>query len=158
MVYETNKRETKSWVAYLILLFLFVFKENGLLSYENPNYHLDPARLDDALNSNTELYEELYQELDDICNMVHGVKAPLSGGSGRKAYAALDIGSMGVNVSTGPITQLDSTNATDNRRLVHLIEIQFDHLISLLLLREIENNGNAMNPNQVKLSLCNRDM
>ncbi|XP_008480579.1 protein Fe65 homolog, partial [Diaphorina citri] len=25
---------------------------NGLMSFENPNYHLDPARLDDALNSN----------------------------------------------------------------------------------------------------------
>lgn len=88
------------------------------MSYENPNYHLDPARLDDALNSNTDdLYEELYQELDDICNMGHGVKAPLSGGPGRKAYAALDIGSMGVDVTTGPVvTSLDSSNYTDNRR------------------------------------------
>lgn len=31
------------------------FSENGLLSYENPNYHLDPARLDDALNRNAAL-------------------------------------------------------------------------------------------------------
>lgn len=30
--------------------------ENGLLSYENPNYHLDPARLDDALNRNSAVF------------------------------------------------------------------------------------------------------
>lgn len=89
-----------------------------MLSYENPNYHLDPARLDDALNSNTaeDLYEELYQELDDICNMGTGIKGPLSTGPGRKAYAALDIGSMGVDINTGPVTTIDSTNYTDNRR------------------------------------------
>ncbi|KAJ8929502.1 hypothetical protein NQ314_017795 [Rhamnusium bicolor] len=57
-----------------------IVSENGLLSYENPNYHLGPSnRLDDALNSNTEnVYEDIYQELDDICNMGHGVKVGLS--------------------------------------------------------------------------------
>lgn len=105
-------------VLTLLILFLFFASENGLLSYENPNYHLDPARLDDALNSNTadDLYEELYQELDDICNMGTGIKGPLSTGPGRKAYAALDIGSMGVDINTGPVTNIDSTNYTDNRR------------------------------------------
>lgn len=94
-----------------------IFLENGLLSYENPNYHLDPSRLDDALNSNTdELYEELYQELDDICNMGTGMKAPLSSGPGRKGYASLDIGSMGVDITTGPVTNIDSSNYMDNRR------------------------------------------
>lgn len=94
-----------------------MFPENGLLSYENPNYHLDPARLDDAINSNTDdLYEELYQELDDICNIGHSVKGSLSGGPGRKTYASLDIGSMGVDINTGPITHIDSSNYTDNRR------------------------------------------
>ncbi|XP_017771885.1 PREDICTED: uncharacterized protein LOC108559207 isoform X2 [Nicrophorus vespilloides] len=96
-----------------------IFLENGLLSYENPNYHLDPARLDDALNSNTdEIYEDLYHELDDICNMGHKVPPPLSSGPNRKTYAALDIGSMGVDITTGPVTQhnLDSSNYTDNRR------------------------------------------
>lgn len=101
---------------FLISINNFV-SENGLLSYENPNYHLDPTRLDDALNSNTdELYEELYQELDDICNLGTGVKAPLSGGPGRKGYATLDIGSMGVDINTGPVTNIDSSNYTDNRR------------------------------------------
>lgn len=93
----------------------FPFTENGLLSYENPNYHLDPARLDDALNSNTdEIYEELYQELDDICNL--GVKGQLSSSAGRKTYASLDIGTMGVDINTGPVTHIDSSNYTDNRR------------------------------------------
>ncbi|KAF5269780.1 hypothetical protein FQA39_LY08561 [Lamprigera yunnana] len=91
--------------------------KNGLLSYENPNYHLDPSRLDDALNSNTDqLYEELYQELDDICNMGTGMKTSLSTGPGRKGYASLDIGSMGVDISTGPVTNIDTSNYTDNRR------------------------------------------
>ncbi|XP_030749836.1 protein Fe65 homolog isoform X3 [Sitophilus oryzae] len=94
-----------------------VFLENGLLSYENPNYHLGPSkRLDDALNSNTEnLYDEIYQELDDICNMGHtGVKSSVNGGTGRKAYAALDVESMGVDITTGP---LGPSNLIDNRSL-----------------------------------------
>ncbi|KAG5881121.1 hypothetical protein JTB14_032296 [Gonioctena quinquepunctata] len=92
-----------------------IFLENGLLSYENPNYHLGPSsRLDDALNSNTEnIYEDIYQELDDICNMGHGVKGPITSNASRKAYAALDIGSMGVDINTGPLTQ----NYVDNRSL-----------------------------------------
>ncbi|KAG7305122.1 hypothetical protein JYU34_010589 [Plutella xylostella] len=35
------------------------FLENGLLSYENPNYHLDPSRLESAL------YSDLYDMHDD---------------------------------------------------------------------------------------------
>ncbi|KAK7872562.1 hypothetical protein R5R35_013791 [Gryllus longicercus] len=124
-----------------------IFLENGLLSYENPNYHLDPARLDDALNSNTDaadLYADIYHELDAVCNLSARAKAAVQGppapppmppstgapatGSpqqttggpqtpasqpGRRAYAALDIGSMGVDVSTGPVTNLDAA-APDN--------------------------------------------
>ncbi|XP_071445584.1 amyloid beta precursor protein binding family B member 2-like isoform X3 [Hetaerina americana] len=99
--------------------------KNGLLSYENPNYHLDPARLDDALNSNTDtaerLYEELCHELDAVCLAGGGggggggggkgcrggrvSKGPEDGGAiGRRGYAALDIGSMGVDVTSGPVT------------------------------------------------------
>lgn len=84
-------------------MFLSFYLENGLLSYENPNYHLDPARLDDALNSNdpeaaAALYKELYHELDAVCNLQS------RGGSGgaRRHYAALDLGAMGVDVSAGP--------------------------------------------------------
>jgi hypothetical protein len=92
------------------------FPENGLLSYENPNYHLDPTRIDDALNSNTNIYEDIYQELDDICNIGHSIKEPLLGGPGRKAYAALDIGTMGVDITSGPLTHISSSNINDNKR------------------------------------------
>ncbi|XP_046395512.1 uncharacterized protein LOC124162869 isoform X2 [Ischnura elegans] len=90
-----------------------VLLENGLLSYENPNYHLDPARLDDALNSNTDtaerLYEELCHELDAVCLAGGGKRGggPEDGGGGavgRRNYASLDIGSMGVDVTSGPVT------------------------------------------------------
>ncbi|KAJ9580013.1 hypothetical protein L9F63_004306, partial [Diploptera punctata] len=100
---------------------------NGLLSYENPNYHLDPARLDDELNSNTDqLYDDLYHELDAVCNLAATrastkqtsqggqQQGPAGGGTpGRRGYAALDIGSMGVDVTTGPVTNLDTTTSTD---------------------------------------------
>lgn len=82
------------------------FSENGLLSFENPNYHLDAARLDDALNSNesgSSLYDELYQEL-----VAGRVNNEMTGGTrvqGRRTYATLDIGSMGVDVTQGPLTQ-----------------------------------------------------
>lgn len=106
---------------FFLIQGICVVSENGLLSYENPNYHLDPARLDDALNSNTaaDLYEELYQELDAVCNL----SSAQSGGGkqqapapGRRSYASLDIGSMGVDITTGPVTNLDSQKYTDNRR------------------------------------------
>uniref|UniRef100_A0A1B6MC25 PID domain-containing protein n=2 Tax=Graphocephala atropunctata TaxID=36148 RepID=A0A1B6MC25_9HEMI len=88
-----------------------IFLENGLLSYENPNYHLDPSRLDDALNSNTEedpLYSELLlRELGSVVGLREHSH------TGRRQYASLDIGSMGVDVTTGPVTALD----TDNRHL-----------------------------------------
>lgn len=91
----------------------FFSTENGLLSYENPNYHLDPSRLDDALNSNTEedpLYQELlYRELESVCNLTSGSSAT-TGQTGRRGYAHLDIGSMGVDVTTGPVTNLDTDN------------------------------------------------
>lgn len=76
------------------------------MSYENPNYHLDPARLDDALNSNVE--EDLYEEI--LSELSLGLPRHGGGGEARKAYAALDITQMGVDVHTGPVTALD-----DNR-------------------------------------------
>ncbi|XP_043271805.1 protein Fe65 homolog isoform X2 [Venturia canescens] len=113
-----------------------VFLENGLLSFENPNYHLDPARLDDALNSNgngSSIFDELYQEL--VGGSGRGGEVTGNGGGGgvvgtgggstrvqaRRTYAALDLGSMGVDVTQGPLTE-DSTNEepsdnTDNHNL-----------------------------------------
>ncbi|CAG9819585.1 unnamed protein product [Phaedon cochleariae] len=95
-----------------------IYLENGLLSYENPNYHLGPPshhqrRLDDALNSN-DAYEEVCRELDDLCQQ-GGRKGVPGGGqqsAGRKSYAALDAGSMGVDVNGGPVMQ----RYVDNRR------------------------------------------
>ncbi|XP_014205013.1 protein Fe65 homolog isoform X2 [Copidosoma floridanum] len=89
-----------------------VLLENGLLSFENPNYHLDSVRFDDALNSNengSSIYDELYQELV-VGNGGRGVGVRVGGNEstrvqGRRAYASLDIGSMGVDVTQGPLTQ-----------------------------------------------------
>ncbi|XP_014605369.1 PREDICTED: protein Fe65 homolog isoform X2 [Polistes canadensis] len=107
-----------------------VFLENGLLSFENPNYHLDPARLDDALNSNgngSSLYDELYQEL--VGNGGRGGEVTGGGGGGgvgtrvqaRRTYASLDLGSMGVDVTQGPLTldsvTEDAADNTDNHNL-----------------------------------------
>ncbi|XP_011342333.1 protein Fe65 homolog isoform X1 [Ooceraea biroi] len=105
-----------------------VFLENGLLSFENPNYHLDPARLDDALNSNgngSSLYDELYQEL--VGSGGRGGEVTGGGGGGgtrvqaRRTYATLDLGSMGVDVTQGPLTQDsvtdDASDNTDNHNL-----------------------------------------
>ncbi|XP_011251276.1 protein Fe65 homolog isoform X2 [Camponotus floridanus] len=105
-----------------------IFLENGLLSFENPNYHLDPARLDDALNSNgngSSLYDELYQEL--VGSGGRGGEVTGGGGGGgtrvqaRRTYATLDLGSMGVDVTQGPLTQDsvtdDASDNTDNHNL-----------------------------------------
>jgi len=100
-----------------------VLSENGLLSYENPNYHLDPARLDDALNSNdpeaaAALYKELYHELDAVCNL----QSRGGGGGARRHYAALDLGAMGVDVSAGPtLTLLAHSPDLENNRSVDLL-------------------------------------
>lgn len=73
--------------------FIFVIKidgfftENGLLSYENPNYHLDPK----SIKHNQNLFEEIMSES----------KQRASNGAimnNRKSYACLDIGSMGVDL------------------------------------------------------------
>lgn len=107
-----------------------LFSENGLLSFENPNYHLDPARLDDALNSNgngSSLYDELYQELVGGGGRSGEVTGGGGGGGGgtrvqaRRTYATLDLGSMGVDVTQGPLTQDsvtdDAPDNTDNHNL-----------------------------------------
>lgn len=121
LLLEEPHSTTDSSQSFDLIFFLFFFSENGLLSYENPNYHLDPARLDDALNSNLissvedDLYEEIISELDTVCNL-SGRGRPGSGSEGRKSYAALDITSMGVDVNTGPVTNLDSNKTEcDNR-------------------------------------------
>ncbi|XP_052122589.1 protein Fe65 homolog isoform X2 [Frankliniella occidentalis] len=89
-----------------------IFLENGLLSYENPNYHL---LHEDQLNSNTEedllYYEHLYAELSQRAQQ--GVTPGQDDAAARRNYKNLDIGSMGVDVSAGPV--LEDTADVDNR-------------------------------------------
>ena len=129
--------------------------ENGHLSFENPNYQLgggggsvggggsssvDPARLDDHLNSNIPLpvsvFEELRDELEvgaalSSAGVVVGGGGSCSNGGGgsgssgsrsprssskRKAYASMDITAMGVDVNEGPKTTLDNKIAEEKMR------------------------------------------
>lgn len=83
--------------------------ENGLLSYENPNYHL---LHEDQLNSNTEedllYYEHLYAELSQRTQQSQQGTTPGNGledAAARRNYKNLDIGSMGVDVSAGPVLE-----------------------------------------------------
>merc|ERR1712127_654257 len=94
--------------------------ENGHLSFENPNYQLEPigridsARMEDHINSNIEpsvpmsVYQELYQELEGH----RGLSNSSRGSSGsRRNYASMDITSMGVDLDRGPIVRnLDNKN------------------------------------------------
>ncbi|XP_044017998.1 protein Fe65 homolog isoform X1 [Aphidius gifuensis] len=98
------------------------FLENGLLSFENPNYHLESARFDDSLNSNgtaNSLFDEFYQEL--VVNGGGRGSEVVGGGTrhARRTYAALDLGSMGVNVTQGPLPQNTSNAGTPDNTLNH---------------------------------------
>ncbi|XP_058054788.1 protein Fe65 homolog [Anopheles bellator] len=78
-----------------------IFLENGLLSYENPNYHMDPQRME----RNSHLYEEIISELQQ-----QGTLRPIAGvqngtqmiGSNRKGYGVLDLDTMGVELKDNP--------------------------------------------------------
>ena len=63
--------------------------ENGLLSYENPNYHLDPK----SIKHNQNLFEEIMSESRQRSGSETKVIM-----NNRKSYACLDIGSMGVDL------------------------------------------------------------
>lgn len=129
---ENHKKQLFIIILILFIYFFYLFAENGLLSFENPNYHLDPARLDDALNSNgnsSAIFDELYQELVGSSGRVGEVTGGGGGGGGgggtrvqaRRTYAALDLGSMGVDVTQGPLTEdtanEDAPDNTDNHNL-----------------------------------------
>lgn len=78
-----------------------IFLENGLLSYENPNYHMDPQRME----RNSHLYEEIISELQQ-----QGTLRPIAGvqngsqmiSNNRKGYGVLDLGPMGVEIKDNP--------------------------------------------------------
>lgn len=118
-----------------------IFLENGRLSYDNPNYqlHLNAVRLEDALNSNLSEHFNLNSALlgysmdvlsPQISNMDLGMElelarngstGSLSGGNAtrqRRHYASLDPTSMGVDVHSGPVMNLNSPDF-DNNRGVH---------------------------------------
>lgn len=74
---------------------MIITLENGLLSYENPNYHMDPQRME----RNSHLYEEIISELQQQGSLrTNGRDTHHQIVSGRKGYACLDIGSMGVDL------------------------------------------------------------
>lgn len=78
--------------VFKCISFMTSFSENGLLSYENPNYHMDPQRIE----SNSHLYEEILSELQQQNTIRTTGKSHIV--SNRKDYARLDIGSMGVDL------------------------------------------------------------
>ncbi|XP_045133262.1 uncharacterized protein LOC123517334 isoform X2 [Portunus trituberculatus] len=100
-----------------------LLRENGVLSFENPNYTLaggaDP-RLDDALNRNSDdtldgglaALDSLYSELDHVCSLNRTASV-----RNRRHYAQLDVGSMGVDVASGPVTNLDQADHQNNSLL-----------------------------------------
>ena len=67
--------------------------ENGLTSYENPNYHMDPQHLE----RNSHLYEEILSELHNQQNGRAGAHMPPQPNN-RKDYAQMGIESMGVDL------------------------------------------------------------
>uniref|UniRef100_A0A336L526 CSON003423 protein n=1 Tax=Culicoides sonorensis TaxID=179676 RepID=A0A336L526_CULSO len=82
-----------------------VFLENGLLSYENPNYHMDPQHIE----RNSHLYDEILSELHQQRSMNHHTKNNEIV-VGRKTYAKLDIGQMGVDLKENFTSPDSDTN------------------------------------------------
>lgn len=90
--YSQCKRQRNCFEKMLIPILIPL--ENGLLSYENPNYHLDPK----SIKHNHNLFEEIMSESAGMMKQraePHTAKVIMTN---RKGYACLDIGSMGVDV------------------------------------------------------------
>lgn len=68
------------------------YTENGLLSFENPNYHLDPK----SIKHNQNLFEELMSDSKQRSNTTNDETKVIM--NNRKGYACLDISSMGVDL------------------------------------------------------------
>lgn len=86
---KCNKKQNPILLPYLGLL---PHSENGLTSYENPNYHMDPQHIE----RNSHLYEEILSELHNQQN--HKSGGPAQQPNNRKDYAQLGIESMGVDL------------------------------------------------------------
>lgn len=127
----------------------FFLSENGHLSFENPNYQLpmatiDPARLDDHLNSNVQapnIFEELRFEMQKSKE-----------DKKRKGYAAMDLGLMGVDVDKGPKTELDNKLADlkmkenledfiESSKLKKAAEIESDKLVESVTEKGEKSDG-----------------
>lgn len=97
---------------------LFFVAANGRLSFANPNYHLDPARLEEGLNSTSEEERRMYQEwflkeLEEACSLTNKSNSRKKTES-RLSYASLDVNDMGVNLDAGPVINVDvNTNNRD---------------------------------------------
>ncbi|GAB0096416.1 amyloid beta A4 precursor protein-binding family B member 2-like [Sergentomyia squamirostris] len=68
-----------------------IYLENGLLSYENPNYHMDPQRLE----RNSHLYEEILSELQQQQNTLKATDCLVSN---RKDFNRMDLASLGLEM------------------------------------------------------------
>ena len=93
------------------LFCLFVIPTLSSQSFENPNYSLPPALIDDHLNSTLQpsVYEELRHELDKFELSTSPPKAESSTSTKqRREYAAMDVSAMGVDAEEGPTTTLDN--------------------------------------------------
>lgn len=103
----------------MVKFFSPLFTANGRLSFANPNYHLDPARLEEGLNSSSEEERRMYQEwflreLEEACSLTNksnSRKKPES----RLSYASLDIGDMGVDLNAGPVINVDVNTNNCNK-------------------------------------------
>ncbi|XP_065207171.1 protein Fe65 homolog isoform X2 [Planococcus citri] len=112
---------------------------NGRLSFANPNYHLDPARLEEGLNSSSEEERRMYQEwflreLEEACSLTNksnSRKKPES----RLSYASLDISDMGVDLNAGPVINVDvNTNSCNkfadiqkNRTILENVNLRYNN-------------------------------
>ena len=91
---------------------------SSALSFENPNYAMA-----DCINSNVpaSVLEELSRrhELETAAKKRSSTASSVGSGdsgSARRAYASLDIASMGVDVEGGPVTALSDNRIAEEKR------------------------------------------
>lgn len=92
---------------------------NGRLSFANPNYHLDPIRLEEGLNSTSEEERRMYQEwflreLEEACSLTNKSNSRKKAES-RLSYASLDVNDMGVDLESGPVINNDINTNNCNK-------------------------------------------
>lgn len=91
---------------------------NGRLSFANPNYHLDPARLEQGLNSNSEeerrIYKEWFlKELEEACSLTNKSNSKKKT-ENRQNLFPFDVKDMGGDVDNNfHASSCDTVNNTD---------------------------------------------